>query len=108
MGLMLSLDSEDIMVDTLAMLDMDMEATATMERDLLMLMLSLDTEDTMVDTVDMPDMDMEVTVTMERDLLMLSLDFPEGMEDISVDMVDMPVALDIMVSCIVENEQEFC
>merc|ERR1719312_2170562 len=49
----------------------------------------------------MPDLDMEVTVTMERDLLTLSLDIPEG-------MVDMPVALDIMVSCIVENEQEFC
>merc|ERR1711915_711014 len=49
----------------------------------------------------MPDMDMEVTVTMERDLLMLRLDFPE-------DMVDIPVALDIMVSYIVENEREFC
>ena len=65
-------------------------------------------EDIMVDTVDMLDMDMEVSVIMERDLLMLSLDFPEGMEDFPVDMVDMPVALDIMVSCIVENEQEFC
>merc|ERR1719312_749867 len=46
----------------------------------------------------MPDMDMGVTVTMERDLLMLSLDIPEGMEDTPVVMVDMPMALDIMVS----------
>jgi len=62
----------DTMVDTVVMedmVDMDMEVTDTMARDLLKLSPDMAT---MVDTVDMEDMAMEAIDTMARDLLMLS------------------------------------
>jgi len=77
----------DTMVDTVAMedmVDMVMEATDTMARDLLM--LSPDTMvDTMVDTVVMEDMDMEATDTTARDLLMLSPDMDTMVDTVVMD-----------------------
>merc|ERR1712234_29662 len=98
----------DILVDTMAMEDME-AMCITSARDLLTLRLSLDSmEDTMVDSAEDTE-DMEaMDITLARGLLMLMLSL-DSMEDTMVDSVeDMGMeAMAIMDRFIVVDEQEF-